>query len=177
MFQVCPGECPLPILRRSQRLTRSMQIDHFSNGRNRILCSKKQELPCEKDIRYHSAPPILVPPIERERMKHFFDDPTCVDHTDENLTLIPKRIKGPLPNTEPVVWGLQAVHGPSMAMILAVWLIIACICVLFIWIWLRDHPGDLGGAAGPPAVVVGWIAIGLVLLQICGSRMYDGTTK
>ncbi|KAF8247832.1 hypothetical protein K440DRAFT_643464 [Wilcoxina mikolae CBS 423.85] len=142
-----------------------VRIDHFPNGRNRILCSERQELPCGSDGRYHSTshnpPPIQVPPIEPERMKHFFDDPTCVDLTDENLTLIPKRIKGPLPNTEPIVWGLQAVHGPSMAMILVVWLIIAGLCGLFIWVWLRIHPGDLGGAAGR---------------QWC-CRMQEGTTK
>jgi hypothetical protein len=105
-------------------------------------------------------------------MNHFFDNPKCVDHTDENIKKIPKRVKGPVPNEEPVVWGLEAVHGTSVAMIVLVWFLIAVACACFMWWWLKEYPGDLGGAAGPPAVLVSWLAVGLVLLQMHRSREY-----
>jgi hypothetical protein len=66
-------------------------------------------------------------------MKHFFDDPACVDHTKENIEKILKRVGGPVPNQEPVVWGLEAVRGVSVAMIVFVWFLIAVACAWFMW--------------------------------------------
>jgi len=75
-------------------------------------------------------------------MNHFYKYPECADDTTENLELIPKRMNGPLPNTERVGWGLQAVEGPNGFLIICVVLLLLGIAGWFVSWWNHRHPDD-----------------------------------
>jgi len=90
--------------------------------------------------------------------------PQDVDSMDDNdLKLFPKRVEGPIPNRERQAWGLQAVHGPAIIMILAFVAMLCAGTVAYVVLWLKYHPGDYQTAWTPPGVVftalafVGWL--------------------
>ena len=95
---------------------------------------------------------------------HQFHTPQDADNTlDNDLELFPKRVRGPIPNRERLAWGLQAVHGPAITMILC---FVAMLCggtAAHVVLWLKFHPGDYQTAWTPPGVVittltfVGWL--------------------
>jgi hypothetical protein len=39
------------------------------------------------------------------------------------------------------------------------------LCGVFVGLWLRKRPGDIGGAVAVPAVVVAFLGFGVILLQ------------
>ncbi|KAI5857658.1 hypothetical protein BZA05DRAFT_384281 [Tricharina praecox] len=144
-----------------------VKIDHFPNGKSRLYCSNEQTLPNKSCRKYQYAAERPPPPIEADRMKHLFNDPDCVGNTNEHLMLILKRIDGPIPSCEPAVWGLEAVHGPSMAMIVIVgWLWVVFVCGGFIAVWLAKNPRDYGTAVGGASGLAALLGVGLVLIQI-----------
>lgn len=139
-----------------------------------IYCAELEELP-EKGATspdYHSAAdirdPSMAPPIERDLMMHIFEDPECLEPTDEYTKLLPKRLHGPLPAGEPKGWGLQAVHRPYLAMIIGLQL---APCIVFFVVWLRFHPADISGAAAPPGLVFAFSA--LILAQLAYLKTPD----
>ena len=72
-----------------------------------------------------------------------------------------------MPNDEDIVWGLEAVHGPSMAMIVIVGsLLVVVVCGGFIAVWLKQHPKDYGTAISGAAGLVALLAVVLMLIQI-----------
>ena len=109
---------------------------------------------------------------------HFFNDPSCVDHTDEYLQLLPKRMGGQLPplppRIEPKGWGLVAVHGPSFFLgFLAVTLITLVVFVIggmVAWYWMKTHPADLGGGLSPLGVGATVLALSLAALAMVNSK-------
>ncbi|KAF8539856.1 hypothetical protein BDD12DRAFT_804999 [Trichophaea hybrida] len=94
--------------------------------RGPIFCYTKEEIPSKDNTDYHTAAahtghPVPPPPIDTDLMNHYYNNPICADdNDDEHLKKIPKRVYRPLPNTEPICWGLQAVEGPSMLTIICV---------------------------------------------------------
>jgi hypothetical protein len=142
----------------------------FLKGETCILCIHAEELPDQHNQEYdciNKGQPIPPTPIPREELNHYFDHPEHAnDASDEHLQLFPKRLKGPIPNQEREVWGLQAVHGPSAAMLLLCGMLILAASAGFVYWWLRNHPWDLQNAFTPPGAACAAIAAGGVLLQM-----------
>lgn len=103
-------------------------------------------------------------------MMHFFEHPEHAQYNAEPLLpLIPKRVGGPLPNTETVTWGIRAVDGLSLAAVLVLAGIYLLASFFFISIWLVTHPGAVQDAFAPPAYILAFVGVLLVLPQVLES--------
>lgn len=132
-------------------IVNNFQFRHYPKGPDPIFCFRKQELPAGTNSSYHTIasqcnPPLPPPPIDPDLMNHLYRHPESVDHSNENLELIPKRVDGPLPNYEEVAWGLQAVEGPNGILIFGMIFMLMAIAGWFVGWWVRKNPQDLQSA-------------------------------
>ena len=145
-------------------------MKRYVSGKNPIFCHPGPELPPVQNQDYDLDR--NLPPLHQTEINHVFDDPDCGD-TDRHISSFPKRIRGPdpaLPPPELEGWGLEAIHKPSffkMALVACVAMMLAlAVSIVFGWIWLRKHPGDLGGASGLPAAVFGLLSTGFTAMAL-----------
>jgi len=72
-------------------------------------------------------------------MDHLYNYPECADNTTENLELIPKRMNGPVPNTEPIGWGLQVAEGLNWFLIICVGLLLFGVASWFVFVLFYSY--------------------------------------
>ncbi|KAF8534978.1 hypothetical protein BDD12DRAFT_808943 [Trichophaea hybrida] len=155
-----------------------VKFHQFSKGPKRIVCLPRQEIPSHDNKAYdtkaaQAKPPIPPPPIDPALMNHFYNYPECADDLTENLELIPKRVNGPLPNTESVGWGLEAVEGPNGLMIVCVTLLLIGVAVWFTVWWIGRHPVDLQSATIVFALLFPVLTMLLTVPRYMWARVWD----
>jgi len=106
-------------------------------------------------------------------MAHLYRNPECADDTNESLELIPKRVNGPVPNTEHEGWGLQAVEGPNGLLIATVGLSFLALAIWFLFWWLRKHTDDMQSAAILLLLILQTIGIVVAIPRYMWARVWD----
>jgi hypothetical protein len=128
---------------------------------NLVLSGPEAEYICDP-IRADCEPPL--PP---ELLKHLFDEPECVQRTQQwILAQVPKRIKGKLEghNSKPVFgWGIEFREGRSSSKIMWLVLVVFILSSVVFGVAWTVMKKDLQGAFG----VSGWlVTLGAILLTL-----------
>ena len=119
----------------------------------------------------------MPPPVPPPLMMHLFENPdTAHEHgvpLNRLLNLMPKRVGGDDPNTEPTTWGILGTHVPCarriMCFIALLFFVSGIQCGIFIIWWLQRHSNDLQNAFVPLFTFCTFLALLLAVLSLLSS--------